>query len=186
MEKETVMIRYEYGYTLTLQDYTDFQINAALHNPAIRKSIKQNTIVVVAVMSAIFIASLLILETFLRYIVPVGAMFYAYYTIKHSEKHFIKRFTISIHRILEKRDMSKILGEKHVILTNDSIELQESSGTVRERYQSFREIRETESAVLLFRDTVSALIIPKRVFKNSEEKNVFLAYIESRIKKETQ
>jgi hypothetical protein len=90
-------------------------------------------------------------------------------------------YRLSFARIKKMPDENgEILSKKTYFLTDDGLKEISANNESFTKWSGFKSIAENKKYVFLFVDKIAAYIIPKRVFKDSEEVTQFLEYVKTR------
>lgn len=169
------------NYSLTKQDYLDFNIQHTKHSPTIRKSILINRYLVpVIFMFVPFFAekqtSIPILYWFgiFSIVYILWAIFYPkYYTWEISRK---------VLKLLKEDKYISMIGERSLALTKEGIIETSSQNESKVKWESVGRINETKEHIFIYISPVSAFIIPTRSFKDIAEKEEFRKQLDMYIK----
>ena len=90
-------------------------------------------------------------------------------------------YRLSFARIKKMPDENgEILSEKAYLLSDDGLKEVSTNNESFTKWSGFKSIEENKKYIFLFVDKIAAYIIPKRVFKDSEEVTQFLEYVKTR------
>ena len=83
--------------------------------------------------------------------------------------------------MLEEGDNENLFNQRTLVLTDEGITETSSIGESHIRWDKINHLEETEDYLYIYVSSVSAHIVPKRVFKNSNEQKEFINKISEQI-----
>lgn len=79
--------------------------------------------------------------------------------------------------MLEEGDNKNLFNQRTLVLTDDGITETSSIGESQIRWDKINHLEETEDYLYIYVSSVSAHIVPKRVFENLSEQEKFISKI---------
>ena len=166
----------EITFKLTEEDYIIYNISHAGRSPSMKKSIFIQRIMG----PAIFVFMPFIVMRFtdipLWYWLLVfgGAsiIWFAYYP-----KYASWEITRRVNKMLEEVDNENLFNQRTLVLTDEGITETSSIGESHIRWDKINHLEETEDYLYIYVSSVSAHIVPKRVFENLSEQEKFISKI---------
>jgi hypothetical protein len=155
-------------YQLTEEDYINFNLFHMKNSETIMKSVRNQRIftpVFYLVFSVVF--SFLLDIPFLVSFTPffilsvLWVLFYPKYLFGRAIRHTKK--------LVKEGRNENILGEHHMVLSDEGIVDKTSKGETRVTWSGINELKENDQYIYLYNSAVSGYILPKREFENVEE-----------------
>lgn len=158
-------------YEFTEQDYIDFNIYHSHHSPSIKRLLRLQRygvalllMILVPVMHLIGCGSLIFLFTYFAVIAIVWIIIYPKVYERSLKRRIIK--------LVEEGKRNYLFGWHELTITQDGIHGKtEASETT---WHCIEKAVETEKHVLVYVNSITAVVISKNAFASSEEKDRFL------------
>ena len=169
------------SFILTDKNYIDFQLDYLRNSANARRQLFKTRLLLAAVY-VITAAVVYLLQPGPKTLIVimvlgcVGAV-----QIFFWDKFYRRIVMRAVKRMLQSGNANKTLGKKQISLDGDDLVYEEESGTTRQKISQLKKLRESASCVFLYRDEISAYIIPNTAFPSPEEKKSFLEAIASRL-----
>lgn len=158
-------------FELTMQDYIDFNFNYMDTS----KSMKHMKLIQYILLTLLFLATMLHDIIVKRRSIWFSVCIYTVLIIlwvKFNDKIIKKLMKPIIVKAVKEGKKTNVLGNHNLTLDEDGIVYRtEFSET---KYKRIEKIVETDNHIFVYVNTVTACIIPKRVFINIEDKDKFL------------
>jgi hypothetical protein len=165
---------YKFEYELTEQDFLDF----LTYYYQGTKAYTQQLFILKITLFVLYASSIILFIHFLQgffAIVPILIiLLYSYRQFKTLPETLIKSHRKAMSKMIDGDKAKKTLGLKKFTLEKNEIVYIETNSHSSLKLNEIHKIGETETSVFIFVDEIAAIIIPKRVFPNREEKIAFL------------
>jgi hypothetical protein len=159
---------------LSRQDYVEFNKYVFL------KSKMKRSIIVALIFTIFWIVYLNLDQPFNLIIVLIElVVFSLFWTLL-----IFASYWYTFNRVRKMPDENgEILGEKTYIFSDDGLKQISENSESFTKWNGIKSIEENKKYIFLFVDKIAAYIIPKKVFKDSNEINIFLDFVKERTKK---
>lgn len=171
----------EIAFELSKEDFVDFQIYYSKTSKA-GKDQKKRTQLVLAILYLLSIAAFIISFSGWARVFSVGiiVIFGAFQLLTY-EKRQEKRITRYVGKMVDASSPKGTLGQKKVTLYEDHLLLAEEGGESKLHYGAQMKILESEKNYFIFRDEISAIIIPKKAFPNPAAEKQFMDFLRGKL-----
>jgi len=173
----------ELHYTITKQDYVDFNLDYYSKNAVVQRTLLVTRISV----AVIVLLGGTMLMYFLKSLTPVSIAVYAILaavcflaTPWYSKRKVVK----NVGRILENANNKQLCGAKTFILRDDGFELKGENEDTKYKYEVVQRTSTDSGHYYIFVDELSALIVPFSAFESEGQKLEFYSRITANIKDE--
>lgn len=168
-------------YQLTEEDYIEFNLHHMSVSKAYKRAIfSQRCIFFLLLLMLTFLFSRTSELHWSVWAVLFGIM-YVFFILFFPKR--LKKLTENrIKKMLREGDNSDFLGPQFLEITEAGISKKSNSSEKKNGWDSVQKVEESKNLILIYVSSLSAYMIPKKVFENEEKKNEFLAMIQ-RMKK---
>ena len=167
-------------YELLEDDYINFNLLHMKHSKTIKKSMKINRYLTPVIFLLLPIMLYIIhpeMESTQKnfwFVIFLFAFilwvcFYDKWTYKINEKR--------LRSVIKEKDNEGFFGTHTLEIENDTIKISDETGEKIISILSLKDIIEDEKYIILYLNSLSAIIVPKRVFKNQDEKVKFRSLV---------
>lgn len=164
-------------YSLTRHDLIEFNYYHLLNSKSTVRTLKYLRIVPPISMLIIpFIIELIFkTEVFLAFFITfiISASFAVSWFVRFPKKHK-KNMTKSLNNMLDEGKNSGVLGERTIELNDEGIHLTNPGIETSQKWDSVEKLCITDDYIYIYVSSLTALIVPTGVFRNTEEKEEFL------------
>lgn len=162
-------MKYALQYELTAEDFIDFQLYYNRTSKTIQHSVLKTRVLMVGIytMGAVYF-----IFSFkgVSLIIGLGVLFLLasvqLYLLPRRQEMKVKKL---VKKMIADDNANKTLGNKKLALEDNTLVYEEELGVYKIDAGQISKIEETERSFFLFKDEISALIVPKRAFQSPEE-----------------
>lgn len=167
-------------YTLTEQDYIDFNLYTFKKSPTMQKRLLKQRVTgpVLFIIATIIFPRITDISrmTWAVFFLTASAAWYFYYP-KKMEKALRKTTLMQ----LNEREDDKLLSETQMILTEEGIRIKRESSESVFNWDAFKKVEQSDKQIFIFSRNIAVHIIPKMAFSSSAEMEEFLSIVRNHI-----
>ncbi len=167
-------------YTLTEQDYIDFNLYTFKTSKTMKRGVLRQRIIgpVIFMAASRFAPRILDIPAWFSYLIfGLASIAWVIYYPKKIEKHLVK----TIKKRFEEGDNHGLLAETVLIMDEEGLHFQNDYNESFVKWSVVNKIEESESHIYLFNSSISAHIIPKMAFSSTNEMEEFRRQVDTRI-----
>jgi hypothetical protein len=170
----------ELKYSLTKQDYIDFNINYMSYSKSTKRMLLIQRLIGPVIFLVIpFLNSSPKSDPFSFVIFTILSILWVIFFDKIIRKDMKRR----VSKVLAEGNNKGMLGEHTLILDKDGVLEITTHNESKTKWDAIEDIIESENHIFIFFSSMAGYIVPLRVFKSSNEKDIFLETLYSKIKK---
>lgn len=165
---------YQFEFEISEEEYFDFNLFNLYHIPQNRDRLTINRLVFPLLLMVIALSIGYITKNYAYYCIAIGIYIVIWELtfdrrIRHSVKRNITKMKTVGKMPYANRRMAKFEEEHFISADNDA--------TVQSSYEAIEKLCRGKSAFYLYKDALSAYILPYRIFKDDAEKEAFYQFI---------
>jgi hypothetical protein len=170
----------ELKYNLTKQDYIDFNINYMSYSKSTKRMLLIQRLMGPFIFLIIpFLDSTPKSDPFLFIVFTILSIMWFIFFDKIIRKDMQRR----VSKVLAEGNNKGMLGAHTLILDKDGVLEITTHNESKTKWEAIENIIESENHIFIFFSSMAAYIVPLRVFKSSNEKNIFLETLHNKIEK---
>lgn len=170
----------ELRYTITEQDFVDYNLYFVEHDPITQKNIWKLRWIM-AGMAAIGGTGLMYALDVFHPMAIVAYLALAVVCFLIAPAWVRRNVKKNVYRTIQRATNKHICGQKTLYLHDDKIQLVGQSEDSEYGYEAFKRVTVADRQVYLYLDDISALIIPNDAFSSEQDKISFVQQLEARI-----
>lgn len=172
---------YQFKFTLSENDYLEFNKHHLLNAPASKKMLLISRLIVPILFALLALLSLLSnddsIVVIVKLIIYTLASIVWFFNIKHINMRLLK-FNMK----LLKKDGKLYYGKDVLFQFNEDFFIETSTDAeTKLKYTSIERIEEGKNALYIYIGAIQAYMIPFSVFETTEQKNEFLDFINNKV-----
>lgn len=160
-------------YQLNKQDYIDFNMNYMSNSKTVKSLFIAQRYVVPIIFLLIPFIMIRVKNITLGYWVNIFLVCYILWVIFYP-KYFKWTTSKRMVKMLDEGDNTDMLGKRSLTLSEEGVIDCSTLSESKTAWSAIEKITQTQKHIFIFISSVSAYILPVRVFKNDNEKNKFI------------
>lgn len=173
----------EYRYTITEDDFIDFQLHYLKMNSNINSSVKRTIIILTVLYIIIFVSMALYFKDNASLIAVIALLVSAFSIIQifTYKKRLEKKIVKKVKEYIRSGKLNKVFGSRELTIYDDKLIFKECRAASEFNKDDIKNIDSSSKCIFFYTDKMSAIIIPKNIL-NSEDIDFLLSYKKSPIK----
>lgn len=170
----------ELEFELTEEDYINYNIDHSKKSPSIKKSIMIQRVFgpIVFIIAPFLVVKFSDIPLWYWItIFGISSVVWLIFYPKYANWEMKKR----LKKMLEEGSNENLFNRRKIILTDQGLSQVSPTGETNVKWDSIVSIEETDEYIYIYISSVSAHIIPKRVFKDVNEQKLFIDEISKHI-----